>query len=345
MTTTYSLNISSQDEGIDSSTNVTTDNVEDLQRLLQLAGMHSDQPQAANPGYVSSADAQPANVAQVVQVDPATDMQNLRRMAGFGQESDCCPECGESPCCCGDEHEQEAMMYERAGMGKNLGTIHISQNKLVTPTRSNQKFVHIYDIKYPGGTQKIGVSTNKNGAMPSVGHILKQIQAGFYPLGGTPADSQYHQEMAAKIHQDIIDNFEPRKYRMYGEFGGPVPTKEDTMYENADHDYSENEELLDDEGNPIDVENYTYHGPKQAQRISHFGVDNSLSETLFDRIQQQWADFLAESEMSNEPGVMSPLTHPNRPDFDKDPTGGEEPVTDGTRSPMSNVKRQKVLQK
>lgn len=117
------------------------------------------------------------------------------------------------------------------------------------------------------------------------------------------------------------------------------------MYENADHDYSENEELLDDEGNPIDVENYTYHGPKQAQRISHFGVDNSLSETLFDRIQQQWADFLSESEMSNEPGIMSPLTHPNRPDFDKDPTGGEEPVTDGTRSPMSNVKRQKVLQK
>jgi hypothetical protein len=227
MTTTYSLNISSQDQGMNSSTNVTTDNLEDLQRLLQLAGMHSEpeHTQAANPGYVSSADALPANVATVMQVDPATDMQNLRRMAGFGQDASR-PECGESPCGCDAGQEQQAQMYE-----------------------------------------------------------------------------------------------------------------------NADHDHSENAEMLDDEGNPIDPEHYIYQGPKQAQRIAHMGVDNSLSETLFDHISQQWADFLAESLMNNEPGIMSPLSHTNRPDFDKDPTGNEKPVTDGSRSPMSRVKRQKVLQK
>lgn len=226
MTTTYTLNINSQEDGMSSSANVTTDNVEDLQRLLQLAGMGASEaePHAADPGYVSAADSQPANVAQVVHVDPATDMQNLRRMAGFGQDV-CCPECGESPCCCGDEHDQEAEMYET-----------------------------------------------------------------------------------------------------------------------AKHDYGVTEPEVDDEGNPVDVEEYIWQGPRQAQRISHFGVDNSLSETLFNRIQKDWADFLAEANMSNEPGVMSPLTDPTRPEFDKDPTGNEEPVTDGSRSPLSNIKRQKVLQ-
>lgn len=224
MTTTYSLNISSQDEGMNSSTNVTTDNLEDLQRLLQLAGMHAgpQQATASDPGYVSSADAQPANVPKVVQVDPATDMQNLRRMAGFGQD-ECCPGCGESPCCCGDEQQG-------------------------------------------------------------------------------------------------------------------------TMYENAEHDYGVTQPQVDDEGNPVDVEEYTWQGPKEPQRIAQIG-NNPLAETVFSRIAKQWADFLAENEMSTEPGIMSPFTDPTRPEFDKDPTGKEEPVTDGSRSPQSNIKRQKVLQK
>jgi len=225
MTTTYSLNINSQEDGMSSSTNVSTDNLEDLQRLLQLAGMHQEpqHAQAANPGYVSSAEAQPANMPTVVQVDPATDMQNLRRMAGFGQDA-CCADCGESPCCCGDEQD------------------------------------------------------------------------------------------------------------------------ESMMYENAEHDYGVTQPEVDDEGNPIDVEEYTWQGPKEPQRIAQIG-NNPLAENLFSRIQQEWADFLAESEMSNEPGIMSPFTDPTRPEFDKDPLAGEEAVSDGTMSPMSRVKRQRVLQK
>jgi hypothetical protein len=39
---------------------------------------------------------------------------------------------------------------------------------------------------------------------------------------------------------------------------------------------------------------------------------------------------------------MSPLTQSERINFDKDPQANEEPVTDGSRSPLSKIVRQKI---
>ena len=191
MTTTYSLNISSQEGDTSTNASITSESPEMLQRLLQLAGMQQ------SPGYVSSPDAQA--VAQAVP-------QELPQQA--------CDVCGEVECQC-DHNVSEA----------------------------------------------------------------------------------------------------------------------------ADYDYSDQE--VDDEGHPIDPENYVWQGAKEPQRIAQIG-NNPLAETLFGRIKKQWTDFLAEADLSGEAGTESPLTDPTKPDFDKDPMSGEKPVTDGSRSPFSTVRRQKV---
>jgi len=49
---------------------------------------------------------------------------------------------------------------------------------------------------------------------------------------------------------------------------------------------------------------------------------------------------LEEADRENEEGVMSPLSDPTKPEFDKDPMSGEKPVDDGSRSPLSTIKRQ-----
>ena len=44
-------------------------------------------------------------------------------------------------------------------------------------------------------------------------------------------------------------------------------------------------------------------------------------------------------EFENDSGVASPLTSNSRNEFKFDPFAGDDPVTDGSRSPMSTVKQ------
>ena len=94
-------------------------------------------------------------------------------------------------------------------------------------------------------------------------------------------------------------------------------------------------------GEEIDVDSYMYHGSKLPQRIVKGGQgDNPLISELHDRLVSEYQRYLAETERENESGDMSPLSDATKPGFDKDPLSGEKPVTDGSRSPMSRVKRQ-----
>lgn len=107
----------------------------------------------------------------------------------------------------------------------------------------------------------------------------------------------------------------------------------------ADFDFGQD---IDDEGHEIDKGNYTWNGPSTPQRmVKGMQGDNPLVSELHGKILSDYEEYLAESE--NEDGLMSPLSDPTKPEFDKDPTSDEEPITDGTRSPMSRIKRQAVF--
>lgn len=105
----------------------------------------------------------------------------------------------------------------------------------------------------------------------------------------------------------------------------------------ADFDFGSQE--IDDAGQEINKDTYTWRGPSTPQRmVKGMQGDNPLVSELHGKLLSDYEQYLAESE--NEDGLMSPLSDPTKPEFDKDPTSDEEPITDGTRSPMSRIKRQ-----
>jgi len=104
-----------------------------------------------------------------------------------------------------------------------------------------------------------------------------------------------------------------------------------------------------DAGEPVDVDTYMYKAPVGKQRIVKGMMgDNSLikedANRLFAKLKGDYRAYIAEAELaaSNASGAQSPLTATDRDDFEKDPFAGEEPVNDGSRSPLSTIKRQDV---
>ena len=116
--------------------------------------------------------------------------------------------------------------------------------------------------------------------------------------------------------------------------------------ENADHDHGHEEHP--EAGEPLEVKDYEWDGPHINQRFGKIG-DNTLmaerADSLFAALNEEYSSFLAEAELapSNASGAESPLTANARDAFDKDPFADEEPVTDGSRSPLSHIGRQDVM--
>lgn len=114
--------------------------------------------------------------------------------------------------------------------------------------------------------------------------------------------------------------------------------------ENADYDHGH--EVHDDEGEVVDQDMYMYKAPAGDQRFVKMG-DNPLikedADKLFSKLKGDYKAYIAEAELArSNTGTDSPLTATDRDEFDKDPFAGDEPVTDGTRSPLSTIKRQSV---
>jgi hypothetical protein len=115
--------------------------------------------------------------------------------------------------------------------------------------------------------------------------------------------------------------------------------------ENFDEDYGHDTHSAT--GEQVDVDSYMYKGPKLAQRLVK-GVmgDNPIAEGAMDRfvkLANDYADFLAESDIPNEDGQASPLTAADRSDFDQDPFAGDNVNDTGEMSPLSQIKRQDVM--
>jgi hypothetical protein len=61
-------------------------------------------------------------------------------------------------------------------------------------------------------------------------------------------------------------------------------------------------------------------------------------------LNEEYRSFLAEADLEHSnAGSQSPLTYTDRDKFDKDPFHDEDPVTDGSRSPLSHIGRQDVM--
>jgi len=109
----------------------------------------------------------------------------------------------------------------------------------------------------------------------------------------------------------------------------------------AEYDHGKTE--FTDEGEEVDVGSYVWQGSKLPQRIVK-GVqgDNPLISELHAHLMGEYSRYLAEAEddRENDDGILSPLSDATKPEFDKDPFAGTEAITDGSRSPMSTIKRQ-----
>lgn len=116
--------------------------------------------------------------------------------------------------------------------------------------------------------------------------------------------------------------------------------------ENADHDYGHDEKS--EIGEPLDVEEYVWDGPHLNQRFGKIGDNTLMAEraiTLFKNYSDQYTQMLEEADLvPSNAGFDSPLTANSRDEFDKDPFVDETPVDDGSRSPLSTVKRQDVME-
>lgn len=106
----------------------------------------------------------------------------------------------------------------------------------------------------------------------------------------------------------------------------------------AEYDYGHRK--FKDEGEEIDEPEFIWQAVENPQRIKGSAGDNGLIQELHSQLVSGYAKYLAETERENDLGVMSPLSDPTKPSFDKDPLSDEDPVDDGSHSPMSTIVRQ-----
>jgi hypothetical protein len=124
-------------------------------------------------------------------------------------------------------------------------------------------------------------------------------------------------------------------------YSGPVDL---SMEENIDNDFGHTAQS--DMGEPVDPDTYMYKAPVGNQRFVKMGDNPLIKENaaaLSSKLKKDYRRYVAEAELArSNAGDASPLTADNRDDFDMDPFAGDAPVTDGSRSPLSTVKRQSI---
>lgn len=128
------------------------------------------------------------------------------------------------------------------------------------------------------------------------------------------------------------------------EDGAMMDDQPDDMLEDiADYDHGAATNSKD-----IDASDYIWEPEHLEQRFGKMG-DNTLkpidelSESLYKHLTKAYRQYVAEAERENDGGIMSPLSDPTKPEFDKDPFSGDTPVDDGSQSPLSQIKRQPAL--
>lgn len=117
------------------------------------------------------------------------------------------------------------------------------------------------------------------------------------------------------------------------------------MEQQAEYDHG-HEDPADDQ-HEFDIKDYNFKGRADLpERLSsaRFGSNPLRSEMRegksYENLLSLYELYLTESE--NQAGQMSPLSAENRNEFLHDPLADEDAVTDGSRSPLSRIERQKL---
>ncbi len=119
-----------------------------------------------------------------------------------------------------------------------------------------------------------------------------------------------------------------------------------SMEEDIDNDFGHTAQS--DMGEPVDPDTYTYKAPVGDQRmVKGIMGDNPLIKEnagqLHVKLKKDYKSYVVEAELArSNAGDASPLTADNRDKFEIDPFLNDEPVTDGSHSPLSTIKRQSV---
>lgn len=118
-----------------------------------------------------------------------------------------------------------------------------------------------------------------------------------------------------------------------------LDVEQDKLNELADYDHDHNNCV--DTGEEINVDDYTWKGQKLPQRIVKGNMgDNALMNDLHEHFVNEYKKYLEEDSDANDSGILSPLSTPTIPEFDKDPFAGSKADNSGKYSPMSKIKRQ-----
>jgi hypothetical protein len=116
---------------------------------------------------------------------------------------------------------------------------------------------------------------------------------------------------------------------------------EGMMEQQADYDYRHQDDTT--KGHRFDIKDYNFKGkadiPERltSARFGSNALANEIKEAAFRALKARYQAYLEES---NEGGEASPLTANMRDEFDKDPLRDEDPVVDGSHSPLSTIERQ-----
>ena len=117
----------------------------------------------------------------------------------------------------------------------------------------------------------------------------------------------------------------------------------------AEYDYGNRD--VDDDQEKFDIKDYNWKGRADLPErfVSHTSGSNPLvsqvKEDVYNKLLTAYKEFLEESsDIDDSAGLLSPLTANSRDEFDKDPFSEDDKdsITDGSKSPLSTVKRQRI---
>lgn len=103
------------------------------------------------------------------------------------------------------------------------------------------------------------------------------------------------------------------------------------------NDWGHQPDAKDQQSEYESLESTQYYNPDE--KFGKLGDNTLVNEAAqkLKKLTQRYATFLR--EFDNDSGTASPLTTNSRNEFKFDPFAGEDPVTDGSRSPMSTVRQ------
>lgn len=182
-------------------------------------------------------------------------------------------------------------------------------------------------------------------------------QDGVYTLNITQTNNDHHMGLkvnsnscttiTTKNAQDLINAIGPQENPCGCSSECDCESQPDfaLMEQQAEYDYGHEDPM--DQQNEFDIKDYNFRGRADLpERLSsaRFGSNPLRSDMRegksYQTLLSLYEQFLTESE--NEAGQLSPLSAENRNEFLHDPLADEHAVTDGSRSPLSRIERQKL---